>query len=232
MHSRELETKEIREEEHCSKTTLSKRVHQFVLLFKSFPLISYCYTASFCIHLTMRAVLSTLTFPSSPFPPRNHFQYYRLLSDAGILIGGMGHLFISCLCNDFIGYVRVRKIWILVLLEASHLLLLFFASWYRFLPSVVPVLIMCLTQGVIHGMTLVQCVVNAANLFTSERDKGTAFGWIEVALSVGRIAAGFLGVFTEKYLREHCTFRLLLGRYCLARHSSFTGWETNSSCSI
>jgi hypothetical protein len=208
--------------EECSEeyktTPPSKPIHELVLLFKMFPLIGYAYVGNFCTHLTMTAVLSTLTFPSSPFRPRDdHFQYYRLLSDAGMLFGGMGSLLVSCLCQKWMEFFRIRNIWIPALLNASHLLLFVFASWYRFLPSVIVVLMLCFTQGVLQGSMFVQCMVRAADVFSCARDKGTALGLVELGNFVGRIGAAILGVSTEICLREHCTNKLMLGQFCLAR---------------
>jgi hypothetical protein len=222
--------------EECSEeyktTPPSKPWPIHVLLFKISPLIVYTYVGNFCIHFTMTAVLTTLTFPSSPFRPRDHFQYYRLLSDAGILFGGMGSLLVSCLCHKWIEFFRIRKIWILALLNVFHLFLFVFASWYRFLPNVLVVLVLCFTQGVLQGSILVQCMTTAADLFSCARDKGTALGLLELGISVGRIGAGILGVSTERYLREHCTNELMLGQFCLARHSSQAGWNTSLNCTI
>jgi hypothetical protein len=210
----------------------TKPMHELVFIFKVCPLITYCFASNFCLHLTMTSILTTLTFPSSPFRPRDHLQYYRLLSDAGILFGGMGSLLVSCLCHKWIEFFRIRKIWILVLLNVSHVMLFVLASWLHFVPNVIMILVLCFTQGFAYGSTVVHCVTSAVNLFSCARYKGTALGLTEVAKSVGRSTAGLLGLFTERYLREHCTYRLMLGQFCLARHSSQAGWNTSLNCKI
>lgn len=186
-------------------------------LLKVFPFVSYTYLSNFCLHLSMVAVLTTLTFPASPFPPRDHFLYYRLLSDAGIWFSGAS-LLTPYLSPEGIDVLRIRKIWLLVLLHISHLFLFIFASWYRFLPNFILVLVLCFTQGVLQGLVLIYSMMDTAILFPCPKDNGTALGLLEIGLSVGRVAAGLLGIITEKQLRQHCTYTLLLGRFCLARH--------------
>ncbi|XP_031574578.1 uncharacterized protein LOC116308325 [Actinia tenebrosa] len=213
-------------------TTADKLISKtFLLLVKSFPLFIYGYFSSFCIHFSMTAVLTTLTFPSSPFLPRDHFQYYRMISDAGIVIGGLGSFILGCTgqkwMNKFFG---IRNTGLLVVINVIHMLFFVVASWHRFLPNVIPVFVLCFTQGIAFGIAAVQSLICATNLFSSPNDKATALRLQEVGVSVGRVGAAFLGVFTEKYLREHCTYNLLLGEYCLARIPSSAGWSTNLIC--
>ena len=53
----------------------NKILHNALVVFKAFPFISYVYITMCSLHLSQAAVLSTLTFPSAPFGPRDHFQY-------------------------------------------------------------------------------------------------------------------------------------------------------------
>lgn len=227
-------TKKLHEEEYYNEKdteTTHEPKSKFVLLVKSFPLFIYAYLSNFCIHFSMAAVLTTLTFPSSPFLPRDHFQYYRIVSDAGILTGGLGSFIFGCTdqkwMNSFFG---IRNTGVIVAINVTHMFFFVLASWHRFLPNVMPVFVLCFTQGITFGLAVVQSMICATNLFSNPRDKGTALGIQEVGISVGRIGAAFLGVFVEKYLREHCTYNLLLGDYCLARIPSSAGWSTNLIC--
>ncbi|XP_031557175.1 battenin-like isoform X2 [Actinia tenebrosa] len=184
--------------EHSYKptaTSTSFLTQKLEFLFKVFPFASYTFFSNFCIHLSMVAVLTTLTFPSSPFQPRDHFLYYRLSSDTGIWAGGAS-LLVSYLCPEWINVLRIRKIWLLVLLNVSHFLFFIFASWFRFLPSVIPVLVLCFTQGVVYGLSLIYSLMDAAMLFPCPKDNGTAMGIVEFGLSLGRFAAGILGIVT------------------------------------
>ena len=201
--------------------------HDVAVLFKAFPCASYYFLANFCMHMTNAAVLTTLTFPTSPFRPRDHYQYYRLLSDAGMQVGGLELVLASCLSKNCLELVKIRRIWIMVVLNASCLLFYVFASWYRFLPNVYIVFGLVFVQGILQGSIRVQSISLAADSFQNPRDKGTAMGFVEVGFSFGRLTAGFMGLFVERHLRDHCTNRLLQGEFCLARTPSFRGWYQN-----
>ena len=68
-------------------------------LFKVFPFTSYYYWNYFAYYLAANAVLTTLTFPSAPFRPRDHYPYYRLSGDIGTILGGLELMLVSCLCS-------------------------------------------------------------------------------------------------------------------------------------
>ena len=152
------------------------------------------------------------------------------MHDGGRLLGGIELLLISCLCPQWINVSKIRKIWILVLLNVGHLLFFLVASWYHFVSSVYIVLILCFTQGILHGSTIVHSLASTADAFVDTTDKGIALGMVEVGPDLGRLAAGLLGLFIEKYIRDHCTNRLLQGRFCFARSPSSLGWSENLSC--
>ena len=212
-------------------TPISEQNSKIWFIFKAFPPAGYAYVTTFCIHFVMTSVVTTLTFKSSPFPPRDHYQYYRLINNIAIAMGGSVSLVFSCLDNKWSESIRIRKkMWVLSLLDVIHVLIFVLASWYRFLPNVYVVLVMCFTLGIIHGLSIVNCAANSATQFSNPRDNGTAMGLMELGISVGRIAAALLGLSTEQLLREHCTNRLMLGRFCLVRPASHAEWSTNLSC--
>ena len=206
----------------------NKIIHEIVVLFKVFPYAAYYFIANCSLQTSIVAVLSTLTFPTSPFAPRDHYQYYRLLSDAGMQLGGMELVLACCLSNKCLELFKIKRVWILVVLDVSCLMICLFASWYRFLPNVYVVFALVFVQGICHGIIIVQAIAIGANSFNTPQDKGTAMGYMEIGLSIGRIVAGFLGLFMEKQLKEHCRNRLMLGKYCLARIPSPNGWYKNT----
>jgi len=225
-----IEYTPLREEYSKDNNIATKIIQEVVVLYKVFPVLTYYFITNFCLHVSLTAVLTTLTFPTSPFSPRDHYQYYRLVSDAGILFGGMELVLISCLCAKWAESWKIRRVWIMVLFNVSCLIFYVFASWYRFLPNVYVLFALVFVQGVIYGSILVRAIAIAVNLFHNQHDKGTAMGFVAVGLSVGRLAAGFLGLFVEQYLREHCTHILLQGRFCLARAPSLNAWDDNIHC--
>jgi len=213
-----------------------QKINVLLQVFKVIPFFTYMFIVECSFQLSMTAVLSTLTFPNSPFPPRDHYQYYRLLSDVGFLFlfGGIEIVIVSCLRSEWIEHLKIRKLWVPVSLNVGCLLFFLFASWYRFVPNVYVVSwsALAFAQGLFTSSTCVNCIGRAASLFIKADDKVIAMVSAEVGVSDGTLSSGFLGLFVERYLREHCTNSLLLGRYCLARHSTFSGWSTNSHCKL
>jgi hypothetical protein len=208
-------------------TTLNTVVRRLDFFYKVFPFISYFCLTFFITLVSLNSIVTTLIFPSAPFLPRDHFQYYRLLGDVGYFLGGVELLFVSCIFPDWMTFFKIRKIWFLVLLNVGHLMFFLFASWYHFISNVAVILVLCLTQGLIHGSTTVHCLASSTESFTGTSDKGTALGLVVTGGSVGRLTAGLIGLFVEEYLREHCTNRLMLGKFCLARYRSSVGWNEN-----
>ena len=101
-------------------------------------------------------------------------------------------------------------------------------SWYRFLPNVYILLGLVVIQGIAQGYVSVDSVGQSASVFTRDaEDKAMAMVIVSGGISGGRLLAGFLGLFVERYLRDHCTNKLLLGRFCLTRRLSFRGWTSS-----
>ena len=101
-------------------------------------------------------------------------------------------------------------------------------SWFHYTDNVYIILILCFTHGVVTGCLVVHSFSLAADLFPDSRKLGTVLGHLEVSVSVGTLAAGLIGMFVERYLREHCEHRLLLGTFCLARLSTTGMWSTSN----
>ena len=212
-----------------NKVTKTESIGQKVkLLFNGFLVCYYRGLVNFLIQLSITAILSTVTFRSSPFPPRDHYQYFRFLSDFGIMFGGMELSLVSFFCPRFLETIKIRRIWILILLDVGHVMLFLPVSWFRHIDNVYLIFVLCFTQGVTSGCISVHIFSLAADFFSDSRKLGKVLGYMEVSISVGRLSAGLLGLFLEKYLRDHCEHQLLLGRFCLARHSSTGMWMTSN----
>ena len=145
-----------------------------------------------------------------------------------MMVGGMELSLVSFFCPGFLDTIKIRRIWILIVLCAAHALVFLSASWFHYTNNVYIIFILCFTQGVTGGSAYVHLFSLSADLFTDSRRLGTVLGYLEASSSVGRLLAGLLGTFVEVYLREHCEHRLLLGRFCLARLSSHGMWSTSN----
>ena len=207
--------------------TSHKIIHEINVLYKAFPFVIYYFLTNFCVFLTMTSLLTTLTFPASPFLPRDHYQYYRLISDCGMVLGSLGPVLPSCVNKE---EKQVRRVWLTVLMNVTLTLVYFFATWFRFLPNVFVLFVLVFVQGLLYGNSLVQAMVGVSDLFHDARDKTKAMSYIHVGMSTGRLVAGLLGLYVEHWLTRHCISRLLLGKYCLARVPTSSGWKTNVHC--
>ena len=208
--------------------TSHKIIHEINVLYKAFPFVIYYFLSNFCLHLTMTSLLSTLTFPTSPFLPRDHYQYYRLISDCGMVLGSLGPVLLSCV--KLKEKKQVKGVLYIVLMNVTLTLIFFFATWFRFLPNVYVLFVLVFLQGGLFGATRVQAMVGVSDLFNDAIDKTKAMSYIHVAVSIARLAAGLLGLYVEHWLTRHCISRLLLGKYCLARVPTSSGWKTNVHC--
>ncbi|KAJ7365803.1 battenin CLN3 protein [Desmophyllum pertusum] len=102
--------------------------------------------------LVTQGVVTTYAFPNSPFPPRDHYQYYITLFLMGEFIGRSYLALVSLINPKFLAKVMVRKLWLLTVIEVSILVFCLFAAWYRFLPNITPLLFIVFFAGLIIGI--------------------------------------------------------------------------------
>lgn len=195
-----------------------------------FPLCGYFFVCFCSYYLAVGSVLTTLTFQNSPFRVRDHYHYYKITGDIGMVLGSCELMVVSCLCPGFINVFRIRRLWIFIPLNVGHLMFFLFAAWYHFVANIYILLVLCATHGLVFGLTCVHVFVAAANRFESTHEKGLALNITELGSSLGKLVSGMLGIFVEAYLRQHCTNNMLMGKYCLARFSSSVGWNNNLEC--
>ena len=124
-------------QERCVKSTpeISWR-EKLSVAREIYPLISFLFCTYYVEYLANNAVITTLAFSDVPFSPRDHYLYYMLVYDVGKFLGRSHILIASSACPNAVSYIRVRKTWILALIECLHLLLFIMASWFRFFSSV------------------------------------------------------------------------------------------------
>jgi len=158
-----------------TKTTTTTRHIHFVI--KVFPFASYYFLISFSLAISLASILTTLTFPSSPFLPRDHYQYYRLVSDVGIALGGLEVVLPSCLFPQHVKILRIRSLWVVVLLHTMLTVFFLCASWFHFLDNAYTLLVLVFVQGVTHGLVVVHAMAMMPRLFHDAREKGAAMGY-------------------------------------------------------
>lgn len=197
------------------------------LIVQNFHLVVAFFVGYFSEFLTLNGVVTTLAFPNSLFDPRNHFVYYACVFMVGECIG---RSYISFLAFINVQYALViTKTWILSIILFGLFNLLTLASWYRFLPSVWIVLLLCFVVGLLAGsLYLNTYLVVTARGQNDEKGKAFSRAFLSVGPSAGVLFAGIVGLGLEPALRTHCLESSHFREFCFTR--SMYGWNKTTSC--
>ena len=194
--------------DHLTMKEKCQTVGENCLLFVSF------FTGIFTEYLTIEAVVTTLAFPTAPFVPRDHYQYYYFSFLVGELIGRSYGFVVAFLMCDMPSYTK--KTWIFTLLILLSFLFLVLAAWFRFLHNVWVVLVLVQFIGINAG-ALFTCTFAAAGSDLSARHKQFLRAFLTFAISSAAVSAGLLGLVTEASLKDHCFSISQDDRYCITR---------------
>ena len=194
------------------------------------PLIVFLYWVNFADFLSNRAVVTTMAFQKSPFRPRDHYHYYALYRLLGNLFGLSYLLVVSYTCPSQLKRVRINRIWILALIPVSHNLFFVTMSWYRYASQVGVIMALCFTGGFTAGAIYSNSphVVREKAVDNNSREFGLCL--LTLGVSVGQLAGGLLGLYTEEALKEHCLYALKLKALCFTEFRK-SGWIGNNRCS-
>ena len=195
------------------------------------PYIIYLFLTYFAEYLSNQAIITTIAFSNVSFSPRDHYQYYIVCYQVGKFLGRSHIFFLSCTCSKVIPYVRVKKTWILALIEMGHLLFFVFASWFRFVPHVSIILILCVTEGFVAGSMYVNSAHTVSEVISEPKRREFALGLLTIGNGLGKLSAGFLGLHVEPQLKKHCVYDLELRDQCITRYPQKSGWTTDTHCS-
>lgn len=166
--------------------------------------------------LVTQGVVTTYAFPNSPFPPRDHYQYYITLFLLGEFIGRSYLALVSLIKQELLPKLMVRKLWLLTIIEVSILVFCLFAAWYRFLPDITALLFITFLAGLIIGIMY----ANVLLFFTESYEfplREFVLGFVAVATGMGILIAGLLGLVVEPLYRKHCMTITELSEYCFTR---------------
>ena len=194
------------------------------------PYITFLFLTYYAEYLSNQGVITTLAFSDSSFSPRDHYQYYIVCYHVGKFLGRSHIFLLSCTCSKVIPYVRVRKTWILALVEIAHLVFFLFASWFRFVPHVSIILTLCVTEGFVAGSMYVNSAHTVSDVIDDPREREFALGLLTIGNGLGQLTAGFLGLHVEPHLKKHCVYDLELRDECITRFPQPSGWTKNMHC--
>ena len=181
-------------------------------------------------YLSNQGVITTISFSNALFAPRDHYVYYLLIYMLGKALGMSHLLLVSCTCPKVLPYVRVRKTWILALLEMAILAFFIFDSWFRFVPHVAVILVLCVLEGFIGGVLYVNAALNVTEKFSDPQWKELGMGLVTVGNDVGKLLAALVGLVVEPLLLGHCVKELVLHDQCFTRYTTSAGWFENLHC--
>lgn len=194
------------------------------------PYILFLFLTYFAEYLSNQGIITTLAFSNSSFSPRDHYQYYIVCYHMGKFLG-RSHIFVlSCTCSNVVPHLRIRRTWILALVEIAHTFFFLAASWFRFVPHVSIILTLCFTEGFVAGSMYVNSAYAVSDEVSDQRKKEFALGLLTFGDGLGKLSAGFLGLLVEPQLRSHCVNELQLGENCITRHHKASGWTKNERC--
>ena len=194
------------------------------------PYITFLFLTYYAEYLSNQGVITTLAFSDSSFSPRDHYQYYIVCYHVGKFLGRSHIFLLSCTCSKVIPYVRVRKTWILALVEIAHLVFFLFASWFRFVPHVSIILILCVTEGFVAGSMYLNSAHTVSDVIDDPKEREFALGLLTIGNGLGQLTAGFLGLQVEPHLKKHCVYDLELRDECITRFPQPSGWTKNMHC--
>ena len=180
------------------------------------PIIASIISAWIAEYLIIQSVITTIAFPSAPFPPRDHYQYYIFVFLFGELFGRSYLIVLSYLLPNLAGKLTVRRIWFLAAAEISILVFFLLAAWYRFLTDVSIVLILAFIGGLIIGIMYVN-MLSVYSEIEDPKSREFVLGYASAATGAGAITAGLLGLLIEPWLREHCLSVALHSSFCFTR---------------
>ena len=179
--------------------------------------------------LVMEAVITTYAFPNSPFPPRDHYQYYINLFLLGELIGRSYLAVVSFVKEELVPKLMVRKLWALKIIEVCILIFCLLATWYRFLPDITTLLLLSFLGGLIIGIIY----ANVLQVFTESYEfplREFVLGFVAFAVGIGVFAASLLGLVVEPLFRQHCLTTTDLAEYCFTKTDPNGASNVTSSC--
>ncbi|XP_031559248.1 protein BTN1-like [Actinia tenebrosa] len=178
-------------------------------------------------YLIIQSVLTTIAFTNASFRPRDHYQYYIFVFMLGEVFGRSYSAVVSYLKPSWISSPTWKQLWALSIIEILHLLFFIFESWYRFLPGVSVVLLLCLSAGVVIGM-LFNCVLVFFRESFDQKHREFIMGYSVCAMGAGILTAALVGLYVEPLLRTHCISTFKDSGYCFTRSSTLK--DVTSRC--
>lgn len=175
-------------------------------------------------YIILSAILTTLVFKDAgegpEFAPRGHFEHYVLSTMVGEFLG---RSFISMLRAIAPGFFFTSAP-VLAFFPLAETIFLVLATWFRLVPAVWIVWLLCFIQGTACGMIFSNSYHTISRRFFSQHIIFivTLASILETA---GILTAGLLGIHIETLLKEHCMAHVGNKSDCFTRSMDASFWE-------
>ncbi|KAI4891699.1 hypothetical protein NFI96_033339 [Prochilodus magdalenae] len=164
--------------------TFLDKLHVLKDLLRFIVPLAVVYFAEYFIN---QGLLELLYFPKAFLSHPEQYRWYQTLYQIGVLISRT-----SLFC------IKIRKIWLLSALQCVNAVLLVFAVYYQFLPSVWVVFVIVLYEGLLGGAAYVN-IFYLIRTETGEREREFAMAAASVGDSFGIALSGAVAFPVHKY---------------------------------
>ncbi|XP_062874807.1 battenin [Trichomycterus rosablanca] len=170
-----LQDEKNREDRHAGPLTFLEKLQIVKDLLRFILPLAVVYFAEYFIN---QGLLELLYFPDSGLSHAEQYRWYQSLYQIGVFISRT-----SLYC------IKIRKIVLLSLLQCVNAVLLLFAVYYQFLPSVWLVFLIVLYEGLLGGAAYVN-IFYLIRVETGEREREFAMAAASVGDSFGIALSG------------------------------------------
>lgn len=180
----EEQEQSVPEERYSGPLTFTEKLYTFKgLLFFVFPL-GLVYFAEYFIN---QGLMELLYFPNFFLSHAEQYRWYQTLYQVGVLVSR------SSLCC-----MKIRKLWVLSLLQVVNSVFLLFAVCYQFLPSAWLVFSIVFYEGLLGGAAYVNTFYFISKE-TDDRQREFAMAAASVGDSLGIALAGLTAFPVHRY---------------------------------
>lgn len=193
-------------------------------VWNSFHHMLILFMVYFAEYIILSAILTTLVFEDAgvgpEFAPRGHFEHYVLSTMVGEFLG---RSFISMLRAIAPGFFFIAAP-ILAFFPLAETIFLVLATWFRLVPAVWIVWLLCFIQGTACGMIFSNSYHTITRRFFSQHVIFLV-ALASVLETAGILTAGLLGIHVETLLKEHCVVQVGNKSDCFTRSMDASFWE-------
>ncbi|KAJ7990036.1 hypothetical protein DPEC_G00310690 [Dallia pectoralis] len=179
------ECEEVDEEDRSTgPLSLGEKLHVIKGLLRFVVPLGLVYFAEYFIN---QGLLELLYFPQFSLTHAEQYRWYQTLYQVGVLVSR------SSLCC-----VKIRRIWVLSLLQCVNAVVLVLAVYFQFLPSALLVFVIVLYEGLLGGAAYVNTFYFISKE-TGERQREFAMAAASVGDSLGIALSGIAAFPVHRY---------------------------------